>query len=356
MTASRVEERPVLDIPVVYGPRQPLPLLAPHLVGESTGSFVNRLAHHNGMELHEFLDRVGQGKASEDPERVGKYPQYTEMYVNAEGLCYLAVLTDQPETFLQRTLPSLAEQHLLPGTGEAVWRWPWEPSDGHLVRCCSLCAQDRGVGEPAWLMSPDSWRVCPRHLRWTDDSRSDAPAFIELAELPETVPAHRQRQRLRRWFGPAGEELFADAFQIAVHWWTSMPDTTLWVQRARSAGLEARAMRVAPLVVYPEAAALALTMLRFEQAGERDLAGRARWLAGVQQLMDRWEVDFGAGKQPLLTWLERHSQAAVPALPHSPGRRRLTLALGHNRIATRTGSLDRRSCLPWQLGMAAPEL
>lgn len=30
--------------------------------------------------------------------------------------------------------------------------------------------------------------------------------------------------------------------------------------------------------------------------------------------------------------------------------------MGHDRIAARTGSLDRRSCLPWQLGMAAAEL
>ncbi|MFC4607323.1 hypothetical protein ACFO9E_05770 [Streptomyces maoxianensis] len=57
----------------------------------------------------------------------------------------------------------------------------------------------------------------------------------------------------------------------------------------------------------------------------------------------------------MLQWLEFHSRA-VPAPVHSPGRRRLVLALGHNRIAARTGSLDRRSCLPWQLGMAAAEL
>ncbi|WP_326569918.1 TniQ family protein [Actinacidiphila glaucinigra] len=346
----------MLDIPVAYGPRQPLPLRTPYVVGESTGSFVNRYAHSNGMELHEFLDRVGQGKASEDPARVGKYPQVTEMYVNAAGLRYLAVLTDQPAAFLQRMLPSLAEQHLLPGTDEAVWKWPWEPSEGHLVPCCTLCAQDRGVREPAWLMSADSWRVCPRHHSWTDDSRSDDPAFVDLAELPETVWAHRQRQRLRRWFGPAGEELFADAFQVAVHWWTTMPHATRWVQRARSAGLEVRAMRAAPLVLYPEAASLALAMLRFEHDGKRDPAGRARWLAGVQHLMEGWEVDFGVGKQPLLAWLERHSHAAAPAPAHSPRRCRLRLAMGHDRIAARTGSLDRRSCLPWQLGMAAAEL
>ncbi|WP_328392257.1 hypothetical protein OHS70_38300 [Streptomyces sp. NBC_00390] len=75
----------------------------------------------------------------------------------------------------------------------------------------------------------------------------------------------------------------------------------------------------------------------------------------MQPLMDGWEVDFGQGKEPLLQWLECHSRA-VPAPVRSPGRHRLVLALGHNRIAARTGSLDKRSCLPWQLGMAAAEL
>jgi len=345
----------VLDIPGSYGPRGPLPLQVRFLARESTGSFVNRLAHRNGLELHEFLERAGQGKASESPERIKKYPQYTEMYVNRAGLRYLAVLTDRPDEALQRALPSLGERHLLPGEEEAAWRWPWEPHEGHIVRCCALCAHRRGAGEPVWLMSPDSWRVCLRHLHWTDNSRQVDPCGVRLGALPETAEAHQRRERLRRRFGPAGEELFADAFQVVVHWWTSMPETIRWVQRAWSVGLEAREMRVVPLVIYPEAVELAVAMLRFEQADERDSSGRARWLVAVQRLMDRWGVDFMRGKEPLLRWLERHSKAA-PARTRSPRRRRLTLSLEHNLIATQTGSLDKRSCLPWQLGMSTAEL
>jgi hypothetical protein len=79
--------------------------------------------------------------------------------------------------------------------------------------------------------------------------------------------------------------LFADAFQVAVYWWTRMPDTVCWVRRAWTAGLDAREMRAAPLVIYPEAAELAGAMLHFECAGLRDTADRSRWLAGVEQLM-----------------------------------------------------------------------
>ncbi|MFE7314238.1 TniQ family protein [Streptomyces sp. NPDC057555] len=345
----------MLDIPGLYGPRRPLPLTVRPVPGESTGSFVNRLAHANGLSLADFLDRVGQGKASADPSQVDKYPGYTEMYVNESGLCYLAVLADRPPDLQQRALPSLSAVRLLPDEQEAVWRWPWEPLAGHIVRCCPLCAHARRISEAVWLASPDTWQVCLRHGYWSDDARGRGPDFVRLAKLPETMTAHRVRHQLAARLGSAGEELFADAFQVSVHWWTRMPDTARWVQRAWTAGLGAQEMRAAPLVIYPEAAELACSMRDFERAGQRDTAGRSRWLEGMERLMGRWGVDLVEGRQALLVWLERH-RAAVPAPSRPAGRRRLVLALGHNRIADRTGPIDQRSCLPWQLGMTASEM
>ena len=55
-------------------------------------------------------------------------------------------------------------------------------------------------------------------------------------------------------------------------------------------------------------------MLDFERAGQRDAAGRARWLADVEQLMVRWGVDVTEGRQALLVWLGRH-RTGVPARP-----------------------------------------
>ncbi|MFD5544221.1 TniQ family protein [Streptomyces sp. NPDC127079] len=268
----------------------PLPLRVQPVPGESTGSFVNRLAHANGLSLAAFLDRVGQGEAPAEPERVEKYPQSTEMYVNEAGLRYLSVLADRSPGLLQQELPSLNADQLQAGgeDEEAEWRWPWEPLTGHLVRYCPLCGDDLGVGEAVWLMSSDSWQVCLRHGYWSDDSRGRGPDFVQLAELPEAVAAHRVRRRLAGQWGPAGEELFADAFQVGVYWWTRMPETVRWVQRAWTAELNARDMRAAPLVIYPEAAELAEAMLAFERAGQRDAAGRSRWLARVEEMMAGW--------------------------------------------------------------------
>lgn len=347
----------MLDDPGLYGPRRPLPLRVQPVPGESTGSFVNRLAHANGLGLADFLDRVGQGEASADPSRVEKYPQSTEMYVNKAGLRYLSVLADRPTDLLQQELPSLGADQLLADGEDAAaeWRWPWEPLAGHLVRYCPLCRDDLGVGEAVWLMSPDSWQVCLRHGYWSDDSRGRGPDFVHLAELPETVTAHHVRQHLAARWGPTGEELFADAFQVAVYWWTRMPETVCWVQRAWTAGLDAWEMRAAPLVIYPEAAELAESMLDFECTGQRDAAGRARWLAGVEEMMAGWGVDVAEGRQALLVWLGRH-RLEPPAASGPAGRSGLTLGVGHDRIASRTGPVSQRSCLTWQLGMAATDM
>lgn len=339
----------VLQVPGLYGPRQSLPLLVRLLPGESTGSFVNRLAHANGLGLADFLQRVGQGTGSSsgDPARVEKYPQCTEMYVNGPGLEYLAVLAGASAAVLQRALPGLAPRHRLPGDGNAVWKWPWQPSEGHLVRCCTKCAEVRGVREPAWWLASDSWRVCARHRWWCDDSRTEPQDGLSLKELPEVVTAHLERARLHKQFGRAGEELFADAFQVAVDWWRTMPTVLRWVHRAWACELEDRSSRAMPLVIYPEAARLAQLMVEFEQSDVRDTDACARWLGRAEALMESWELDVQVGRGSLLDWLHRHRVPAdTEAEPAArPRRGRLPLAPGHSRLASPTGPLEQRSCL-----------
>ncbi|MFG2134777.1 TniQ family protein [Streptomyces sp. NPDC048751] len=336
-----------MDLTGLLGPSRPLPVQVRPMGGESTGSFVRRLGRANGLNLASFLERVGQGEASQDPEQVEKYPQYTEMKMNAAGRTYLSVLSGLEVGLLQWALPSLADDLLLPGTGPAMWQWPWEAEGGHLVPWCTSCGHRRQVGERVWLMSADGWQLCGRHLRWTDDSRSTDPEIVSVAALPACVAAHQDRLRLRSRFKAAGEELFADACQVMYRWWRYAPDTLVWVQRAWAAGLEARSARAVPLVVFPEAVKLAWLMLRFEQAGLRTPQDRGRWLVRVQHQADLWDVDFAAGKTALLQWLERHSSpAATGGKAAMAGRRWLPLAERHNRIASRTGSLEQRSCMP----------
>lgn len=334
---------------LLWGPRTRLPLQVKHVADESTGSFVSRLAHRNGLELGDFLERVGYGRRAVDP-------RLTEMYVNAAGLSHLAVLTGRQPHQLQRALPSLAQDLLLPGEERARWEWLWEPPEGeaYIVRGCDLCARRRLVEEPVWLLRPDRWHVCAQHGRWTDSSRSDAPARILLAALPAVAQAHGVRLRLERRFPQAGAGLFADAFQIAVHWWTRHEDVLRWTVRAQRAGLPPRDLRAAPLVVYPEAVALLGGLLRYEQQARCGAAARGELVRLVQSWAAVWELDEGRAVQPVLEWLLRHQ---VPAATPGPGGgRALSLPPGHLRAAAGSGSLEQLSCLPWQLGFTPGEL
>lgn len=339
-----------MDLAGLLGPNRPLPVRVRPVGGESTGSFVRRLGRANGLNLASFLARVGQGEAPRDPEQVELYPQYTEMKVNAAGRNYLSVLSGLDVELLTWALPSLADDLLLPGAGPAVWQWPWTATadGGHLVPWCTSCGHRRQISERVWLMSADSWQLCSRHLRWTDDSRNPGPQAVSVSRLPECVTAGRDRQRLQVRFRSAGEELFADAHQVMNRWWSHAPDTLVWVRRAWTAGLPARSARAVPLVVFPEAVNLAWLMLRFEQAGGRTPQDRVRWLARVQHQADLWDVPFAAGEKALLQWLERHSRPAAAGAQEAAmtGRRRLALAERHARIAERAGSLQQRSCMP----------
>ncbi|MFE1935952.1 TniQ family protein [Streptomyces sp. NPDC059474] len=351
-------DRPTLS--GLYGPKQPLPVLVEPLGGESTGSFVNRLAHGQGLHLDELLTRVGFGQASRDPQRVRAYPQLTEMYVNALGLEYLATLCGLSVQTLQEALPSLEQRHLLPEGEEAVWKWPWAPREGHLVPLCSGCGPLRGVRETVWMISSGRWRMCARHLEWTDDHRSSEPVAVSLEGIPETVSAQHQREALRQQFGAMGGQLFADAFQVAVYWWTHLPDAERWVQRAWSVGLEAWSVRAAPLVLLPEAAQLANRMLDFERLGERGRSVRERWLAGVRHDMAAWDVGADVGIEPLRQWLSHHREQPAQLDPQNSDAGRaagpVRLPGSHEHHAQPVGDLGEFSCLPWRLGQPACEM
>ncbi|MFJ2191686.1 TniQ family protein [Kitasatospora sp. NPDC087861] len=340
------------DMPALWGPSHRLPLQVRHVADESTGSFVNRLARRNGLELKEFLDRVGHGRQAVDP-------RLTEMYVNRPGLQHLAILTGRQPQELQRALSGLADCYLLPeGDGTARWEWSWEPPQGeaYVVRGCDLCAAQRLVDEPVWLLWPERWRVCVRHRRWTDSSRSDEPAQLRLDGLPSVLRAHEKRLRLQRRFPEAGPGLFADAFHVAVYWWTCMPQVARWELRARRTGLAPRDLRVAPVVIYPEAVAVAKAMVRYEQQVPPGGAARSVLLSEVESTGAALGLDERFVMAPLLEWLSRHHRPSTPDAPGMLRHRRFLLPPGHTRVAESTGSLDQRSCLPWQLGAAPGEL
>lgn len=138
------------------------------LQGESTGSYVTRLAARNNRPTEEVLRSMGTGPVPVDP-------QYTEMYVSRYARERLATLAGHTVAEMQERLIGLRDEFLMPKNAKDDWEWPWDARAGYIVQACSLCAARRGTRSPAWLILPDPWQVCLRHQRWTDNSRSTDP-------------------------------------------------------------------------------------------------------------------------------------------------------------------------------------
>ncbi|MEU3480888.1 TniQ family protein [Streptomyces sp. NPDC033754] len=303
-----------------------MPLQVRFVAGESTGSYVTRLASRNGLAVGRFLDSLGEGRSASEVD-----PRYTELYMNRAARNNLAVLVARPVEELVRALPSTADEHLLPeGNRGAVWRWPWAPHGGFLVRGCALCAAARETDAPVWLICPDMWHICLRHGRFSDNSRDDTVPFIDLSPGPHVVEAERRRQDLVRRLGSAGRALVADAFGVLAHEATHLPRL----------GTE----RTTPLRLLPAAVNLAYAMALFER---RRVEGRmtpedyAQW---VEQAPSQFDLFVG---RVLGVWATRHPLPPTPVPKTRPGTH-LPLAAPHERVGA-LQSVDELTCVPWDV-------
>lgn len=288
--------------PAAHGLRE-LPLHVRFMPGESTGSYVTRLARRNGLDVQQLLDLIGEGRTKVVA------PHLTELYLSPPAAERLAVLAGRPLTIMQRALASLNPQYLLPvGSDVPIWAWPWTPQDGYLVRGCTLCAARRGVSEPPWLMLPDPWLVCAQHGRWMDASRDQQFPWLPVHIWdPQVVRAERDRQRLVARMGDVGRALFADAMILTAR----SASTRGWL--ADRLGER----RVAPLLAYPHAVRLARVFARAER---RRLANEL-----TREWYDRWAQqarrELGAGTGPwLVEWMSHHDLRHVRG-PGDPSRR-----------------------------------
>lgn len=333
----------------------------PFIGGESTGSYMRRLADLNGgIPDEEFWLMIGT------PLRDGGMPsdpRYGDGYLNLAALERLAVMSGRPVAELQRALPNLRSHRLLAVDGPPVWDWPWDTPGCFLVRVCELCASIKGTSLDAYLASDATWQVCARHGRWLDNRREPGTAALPLAALPEVVIAHRLRLQLERRLGAGGRAMFADAYAVVSCWW-NVPalNAPVWQTRRRElgrAGLDE--LRVAPLVFYPEAVCLARMFAARERRrlrrtpvqGENDA-----WLEQVALRLEEWGVP-AEGLDLVLIWAAQHpplpqprrtSQAEAATERLARGHhRRLPVHAPHTQQSLET-TLDERSCLPWKLG------
>ncbi|MFK4107120.1 TniQ family protein [Streptomyces sp. NPDC002176] len=304
-----------------------LPLRPRFLAGESTGSYVTRLASRNGLAVGRLLDSVGKGRSAAEVD-----PRFTELYVSRGARARLAALTGRPVEELVRALPSLGEVHLLPDgkSGQPSWRWRWETHGGYLVRGCALCAAARDASGPVWLISPDTWHICVQHGRFMDGSRDDREPFIDLSRGPHVLEAERRRVEIVRSLGPAGRALVADAFGVLAHRTVGAP--------------RLGASRTTPLELLPSVVRIADVMIIAERqrlAGRLSPEGSEQWLRQAAS-----ELGYRVGRS-LAAWSARHPLLGAP-VPRPRRGTHLPLAAPHEWVGTMQ-SVDKLTCVPWHV-------
>lgn len=334
-----------------------LPLQVRLVSGESTGSFLGRLAALNGMPPQELLDRVGAGAKAMDPK-------YTEVYLNGAALGRLAVMAGRAPEVLQRALPNLRPHHLLDAGPGPAWKWPqWEAKSVYLIKACELCAAAKRMPSDVYVVSVTRWRVCARHGRWLDNLREAGVAWLPLRAVPEVIEAHRQRLLLERRLGGGGRALLADALHLAAFWW-NIPSLSppVWAERGRRLREQGRVggdLRVAPLVSYPEVIHLAYALAgreRRRMRGTWSVQADKAWLNDIGELLEEWRMPAVPALGPVGLWMRHHSAPPLPAGAERPGRgryRRLPTPLPHDEAPADT-HLEELTCLPWRFGDEPP--
>ncbi|GHH27140.1 hypothetical protein GCM10018780_81490 [Streptomyces lanatus] len=306
---------------------RPLTYRQPLVDGESTGSFVTRLAARHGQSVSHLLGTVGEGRSA-----AGVSPWESELYVNRAARQRLAEMAGRPLDQLMRALVSLRDEHLLPdGSGAPQYQWPWRPHSGFLVRGCALCAARHGVLDPVWLIRPDPWHICVRHGRFYDNSREDRASFIDLAPGPHVIQAERRRLRLVG-AGPVGRLLVADAFGVLAHEVVAMHLPRLGSSRTAPLHLLPVAVRVATRMARLERRRLEHRLRPDEHQHWRDQVVRdLGWRLGMA--LDEWSRLHPPlqGRRPDLS--PRWQQA--PGSPH--------------RDVPEMASVDKLTCVPWRV-------
>jgi hypothetical protein len=235
----------------------------------------------------------------------------------------------------------LCAVHLLPGE-QACWHWPWEPAVGYLVRCCPLCAASREAVGEVWLVRPDPWRLCVRHCRFTECARTAPERGMDVCALPESVRAHRRRERLeRRWGG--GGRLPARG---------RLRDHRLVVAARPGCRAVARAGPARGVAAAEPGHGLAADLSGGRRLGPAAAAPRTgpRRAPDFRKGPRPWRAGWGSpprcGTYPLAEWLARHhhlDEDTPTAAVTGPAPVRARAHTGDDAH----GSLVDRGCLPW---------
>ncbi|MFD4231388.1 TniQ family protein [Streptomyces sp. NPDC058545] len=323
--------------------------------GETTGSFIGRLAEANVVPVGQVLDLLGAGSVREPDWRA------CEVFLSEQALRGLAVLAGRDVECLRRALPTVADRGPERSEGRPVRIATWSVGWQVLVECAG-CAARRSDGlRPAWLAGGAAWEVCVRHGRWLEGA--DASSHVSLAAVADVVCAHKAWLGLRRRVGPYARALLADAGQVVWYWWRGrqMGSETVWAGRERALGWERRPAGV-PLVTYPEVVRVAECMAVHERQRRwgREFDNGApgwvsrRWITWVGERLGLAAEMEQAGYRALRAWTMKHcittpvaDRLRQPPPPRGYRRGPLPVMDPHRALPER-GPLLEASCLPWR--------
>jgi TniQ len=282
---------------------QPLPRQVKPFPGETTASYLRRLALANRLDAEALrYDITGSRRRS------GPFPA-----------ARLSVMTSLPERTLRCALPDLG----LARGGQAQDRPGFTPGKGDHRPACRLCVLARGITETVWRWKQPENVICLRHCRWIDSWTSeDQPG---LSAQPAILQAHRRHLRLIRRFGREVVALGrAYANDICQEWHSQRQHDEGFRQRMEIFhGPEWRLAPTAPTIaaaIYPQAVALTrlLTSPHWQaQARSHEPSGQGRFAREIGRTVAPGYVWPQAQRStdPLYQWILETRLAHSHMLP-----------------------------------------
>lgn len=276
-------------------PPAPLPRKVRPIPGETTASYLYRLARANRIAPARLEAHLTGTRQLSSLRRQPVIP-----------LSVLAATTGIPARSLARALPELA-----PGPGPA---WP----SSQVRRVCWRCAARRNAWPFASVWQPAEDSICRSCLTWTRHTARGRPGYqYDIGHMPEILRAQRRHRRLARHQGGAATALaFEEAAHITALWARHdfYRDRTILVGELTGRQPVSRRLQYSdpaiPVVTYPESVDLAhvLAMPRWREPssdGEDDLPQFCR---DIDHHLGIGYEPASSRLDPLFRWFRNHHQ------------------------------------------------
>ncbi|TDO27658.1 TniQ protein [Kribbella sp. VKM Ac-2527] len=193
----------------------PLPRRLPPVQGETTLSYVDRLAKANHLDSRNLIGYL-------NPELTGTRGLQRRFDISLD---VLAAVTGIPTAHLAQALPEIRPQHPdLHTTGQAAAGRP-----NRTQPACRRCMAAKNIQTTVAIWAHPDHNICPRHHLWIGHGVIDPTDQVEVAQLPEIPRAQVRHRNLIRRHGRGRVEPFYEHARAVIDWSTNLPcDTGRW--------------------------------------------------------------------------------------------------------------------------------